>query len=256
MVMLALVCVADRLRQIARDHILRCAVRRDHRRHVCTVGFLRRVLRRHAIRVRCVLVIRRVQVDAFHQRPVLAHELVDKHLQHRRQTVRAVLLAAVLGDGDVVVRQDRLAIRTAIARFQGKLHLCWQCAFVRDVHRLEVRRDRFIVAVLQPGRAALCYVVVPFVFVQFLVEVLVQHRAQVLKIEGRLSFLARLHADIQDARREVRIDLLRVCEPRHRAAHQQAQHQQQGHARQNDSALFCLHLCTSIVLAGFHSLPA
>ena len=223
MVMLALVCVANRLRQIARDDIALRAVRRDHRRHVCTVGFLRRVLRRHAIRVRCVLVIRRVQVDAFHQRPVLANELVDEYLQHRRQAVRAALLVAVLLDRDVVVRQDRLARCAAIARFQGELHLRRQCAFVRDVHRLEVCRYGSVVLIPQAGRAALCYVVVPrFVPVvrQLLVEVLVQHRAQVLKAECGLALFARLHTDIQNAGCKIRVYLFRICEPCHCSSRQ------------------------------------
>ena len=77
-VVLPLVGIADRLRQIARDHIALRAMCRDHRRHVCTVGFLRCVLGLHAVRVRHGLVIRGVQVDAFHQRPVLANELVDE----------------------------------------------------------------------------------------------------------------------------------------------------------------------------------
>ena len=224
MVVLALVRIAHRLRQVARDHIACCAARRNHRCHICTVGFLRSVLGLHAVRVRRGLVIRRVQVDAIHQRPAFPfYILIDKDLQHRRQAVRAVLCAAVLLDRDVVVRQDRLARCAAIARFQGELHLRRQCAFVRDVHRLEVCRYGSVVLIPQAGRAALCYVVVPrFVPVvrQLLVEVLVQHRAQVLKAECGLALFARLHTDIQNAGCKIRVYLFRICEPCHCSSRQ------------------------------------
>ena len=241
--MLALVFVARRRRQVSADDVCNLFAGADE-----IGGVIADLLVRGGRFL--------VEVDVLQTRPSIPILLIDKNLERVFERICTRLIRVlVLVDLILVVAIEHRLCVVASRRIHAKMNVDRQGAPVLHADRAEI--DRQIIPIIFRVLVVVFQIVdvverlrLRIVSYQLLVEILQEHRAEVLKLHrlrGREVSVLRVRIDfnVQNAGRKIASHFFRVGKPGHGSACQQAEDQNQRERRQDDPLFIGFHVFSS-----------
>ena len=197
-----------------------------------------------------------VEVDVLQTRPSIPILLIDKNLERvfERIFARLILVQTLVDLILVVTIEHRLCV-VASRRIHAEMNIDRQGAPVLHADRAEI--DRQVIPIIFRVLVVVFQIVdvgerlrLRIVSYQLLVEILQEHRAEVLKLHrlsSREVFVLRVRIDfnVQNAGRKIASHFFRVGKPGHGSACQQAEDQNQGERRQDDPLFIGFHVFSS-----------